>query len=789
MKKDKLKKYAILMAITGILLMMTGVGYALFTYFGLGNTAISISSNGVIFSYNEGKQGISLTESMPLTDIQGMAKSEYFEFNVKAKTEASEIPYYITARKTSNSSDIDEAIKLYLTKVDKNGNEEGVALVKFSDLKQYTNSGIDLSKYVEKLLYNTRVVSNQVNYHQTYRLRMWIDYDTDFTNTKYQNANFGLTINVYGTAKNSDIYAKANGRLHVTGSKLMNQNNEEFRITGASMSNNAIDEAHQYEYSIKSFSTLKGWGANGVRMWIDGLAAYNNAYHYIGNEEEYMTNLFTAIDNAIANDLYIVIVWDSQDPNDDPMIDNATQAFTTIANHYPNDPHILYEIWNEPNSSTGWSTIKEYANQIIPVIRNISPDSIIIVGTPNFNRRVDQVIGKELNFNNIMYAHHMYMNTLDDNNIGYLQSAIDAGVPIFETEWAGTVQEAGNEIASAHAIAFASLLNKYNISNNMFCFHATKWKYGFVESSTDWDENLPDSILKENAKLFKRLLKDDYSSDSYLMKGNVEDNGLYYRSSEWKDKIVSVEFKNRISVPANAIITWDLSVVGDNTVIGYLEPASEDDTYKLVICANGYVNLPSNSKNLFSGLTNVKSYDFTYAKTDLVYNLTSIFKDNQQVENLDLSNFNVSSLKYMYNMFMKDTNLKSVNLANWNNAVIEGVQNLFNGCQNLETVDLTMLNVSKTANFSGLFQQNYKLKTVDISTWEPTSVTSVGNMFYGCKVLETVNMSKFGITSTTDVTGALKNVKTGAKFIVKDQATIDLLTPTANNGAAFEISN
>ena len=75
----------------------------------------------------------------------------------------------------------------------------------------------------------------------------------------------------------TNIYASANGRLHVSGSKLLNSKNQKFRLVGASMSNSALYAANRTEFSKKAFATLKSWGANIVRIWIDGCSPWKNA--------------------------------------------------------------------------------------------------------------------------------------------------------------------------------------------------------------------------------------------------------------------------------------------------------------------------------------------------------------------------------------------------------------------------------------------------------------------------------------------------------------------------------
>ena len=62
-------------------------------------------------------------------------------------------------------------------------------------------------------------------------------------------------------------------------------------------------------------------------------------------------------------------------------------------------------------------------------------------------------------------------------------------------------------------------------------------------------------------------------------------------------------------------------------------------------------------------------------------------------------------------------------------------------------------------------------------------------MFNNCTSLENVDMHLFNIPSTANVYNMLYNTKANAKFKVKNQDVIDLISPTANNGIVFEIGN
>ena len=117
MKKDTKILLILFMVLSLVLLTLAG-SYAWFTSTYNSQTANSITTNGVTFHYQEGSRTIGLDDVMPMTDELGKAQQNYFEFEITGRsTNGMILPYYITARKSSNSSNIDDAIKISLSKV------------------------------------------------------------------------------------------------------------------------------------------------------------------------------------------------------------------------------------------------------------------------------------------------------------------------------------------------------------------------------------------------------------------------------------------------------------------------------------------------------------------------------------------------------------------------------------------------------------------------------------------------------------------------------------------------
>src|SRR5690554_975038 len=197
------------------------------------------------------------------------------------------------------------------------------------------------------------------------------------------------------------------------------------------------------------------WESNVIR-----LAMYVGEGGYAENPSV-MDKVIAGIDLAIANDMYVVVDWHVHQPGD-PNADvykGALGFFTQISKLYPNNPHIIYELANEPNSgepgvtndAAGWQAVKSYAEPIITMLRNSGNDNIVIVGSPNWSQRADLAADNPIDDTNTMYAVHFYTGThkpaadsSDRTNVmSNARYALEHGVALFATEW-GTSEASGN---------------------------------------------------------------------------------------------------------------------------------------------------------------------------------------------------------------------------------------------------------------------------------------------------------------------------------------------------------
>ncbi|MFG1699682.1 cellulase family glycosylhydrolase [Nonomuraea sp. NPDC049309] len=187
-------------------------------------------------------------------------------------------------------------------------------------------------------------------------------------------------LEVYGTPTGdgggADTPVEANGRLRVCGIKLCNEHGKQIQLRG--MSSHGIQWYSQC-LTDASLDALAGdWKADVLRI-----SMYIQEDGYETDPRLFTDRVHDLIEMATARGMYAIVDWHMLDPGD-PMynLGRAKTFFTEIAQRHNGKKNVLYEIANEPNGdSVTWAVIRDYAHQLIPVIRRYDPDAPILVGT------------------------------------------------------------------------------------------------------------------------------------------------------------------------------------------------------------------------------------------------------------------------------------------------------------------------------------------------------------------------------------------------------------------------
>ena len=196
------KKRQLLLTIGFVLilvLMIVGISYAAFKFVGEGKKPNTITTGAITMKYTESTNTISMNNALPTTDATGKVRltaGEYFDFTLSGTIKGSEnINWEIAAEDvTTATRKIDgKYIKLYLTSLDENNNENEVMAPKVYKTESTENTYTGRPTNMMSLAKGTTSTS----FSTKYRLRMYVD---ESYNPQGDGGNlaFSIKINAYG---------------------------------------------------------------------------------------------------------------------------------------------------------------------------------------------------------------------------------------------------------------------------------------------------------------------------------------------------------------------------------------------------------------------------------------------------------------------------------------------------------------------------------------------------------------------------------------------------------------
>jgi hypothetical protein len=244
----------------------------------------------------------------------------------------------------------------------------------------------------------------------------------------------------------------ANGKLSVSGTQLVNKNGTAIQLRGMSTHGT---QWYTEDYNFNSLSVLVNkWGIDVFRIAMypsDKPDATKNSYE--GNPAFWKGYVDNLVDICGSLGVYSIIDWHvltPGDPNDPTYLPMAKEFWDYMSKKHAGKNQVMYEICNEPNGVT-WSTVKAYANIIIPIIRANDPNAIIIVGSPTWSSDVDIAAADPIKdpvdatklATNVMYTFHFYAASHGQSYRDKITAARAKGLAIFVTEWGSTDASGG----------------------------------------------------------------------------------------------------------------------------------------------------------------------------------------------------------------------------------------------------------------------------------------------------------------------------------------------------------
>ena len=198
-------------------------------------------------------------------------------------------------------------------------------------------------------------------------------------------------------------------------------------------------------------------------MGVDGDWGAGN---YFSDSLYYQWLMDDVVAAAIRNDIYVIIDYHSHTADNDAG--KAKKFFERMAKKWGAYDNVIFEIFNEPTTQS-WSTIKSYANQVIPVIRQYS-DNLIVVGNPTWSSTPNVANNSPISDANVAYTFHFYAGL--DNGSGHetdvqganAVSAMNNGLSVFVTEWGNSGPSGDGTVSSSRSTTWYNWMKTHKLS-------------------------------------------------------------------------------------------------------------------------------------------------------------------------------------------------------------------------------------------------------------------------------------------------------------------------------------
>lgn len=308
------------------------------------------------------------------------------------------------------------------------------------------------------------------------------------------------------TAATTGVSLDYYGALHVEDGKLVDESGDVAVLTG--VSSHGLSWYPEYVTPETIESLRNNWGINVIR-----LAMYTSDYngYCVAGEDVQNTlkdNIDAAVEAATENDMYVIIDWHIlNDNNPNEYKAQAIQFFGEMVRKYEDNENVIYEICNEPNGDTTWEDICAYANEVIPVIRNVDSDAVILVGTPSWSSDLDSVMEAPLDYDNIMYTYHFYAGTHKSSARNTLTDALDAGLPVFISEYGFVSADGDGSVDTKEAAKWQDIIDEYQLSSCIWNLSNKAEGSALISADCDKTADWEEEELSEQGQYFVNMLK------------------------------------------------------------------------------------------------------------------------------------------------------------------------------------------------------------------------------------------------------------------------------------------
>ena len=323
------------------------------------------------------------------------------------------------------------------------------------------------------------------------------------------------------TGKNSQ------GKGQIYGSCEGVKDGAEVQVRGMSLYWSLMPQAVEY-WSEEGITTM----VNDMKIQIvraamaTGKEDWQGGYKGYASDPNTQKNLMkTVVEAAIKNDIYVIIDWHSHEAH--KQTDAAKNFFKEMAETYGQYDNVIFEVYNEPQQIS-WSEVKNYANQVIQVIRQYS-DNLVLGGNPSWDQNPSDAIGNEVNDSkkNTAYTLHYYANSHNwsgnydwggESEGSKGEKAMNAGLSVFVSEWGTADASGGGDPNQSRNKSWQDYVNKHKLS-------WANWSASYISEGTAAFQNGSSKTSLQ------------YTTSGNLVKGYLATNPTSYKACKAEEEV------------------------------------------------------------------------------------------------------------------------------------------------------------------------------------------------------------------------------------------------------------
>ena len=289
---------------------------------------------------------------------------------------------------------------------------------------------------------------------------------------------------------------KLHGQLKVKGTKLVDTKDKDVVLHGMSFGWHNWWPRFYNADAVHELATK--WNCTVIRAAM-GIEPDSG---YLKNPKRSLELITNVIEACIKENVYVIIDWHDHNIHQE----EAVEFFSSIAKKYGANPHVIYEIYNEPDHET-WTEVKAYSEAVIKAIRANDPDNIILVGSPHWSQDVHLAAEDPIKgYSNLMYTMHFYAGTHKKWLRDRTDEAIKKGLPVFVSECAGMQATGDGPLDDNEWKAFVRWMDERKLSWIGWSVSDKKEICSVLEISAASNGNWTDADIKEWGRVIKSYL-------------------------------------------------------------------------------------------------------------------------------------------------------------------------------------------------------------------------------------------------------------------------------------------